>query len=73
MTSIKKQIHYCFNRLRYKFRWFVRKWTHGDCRHVCRFCKWHDECAMDIMVIVGGPKAVRKIFHSGDTHGVHFK
>ncbi len=49
MTSIMKRIHYRFNRLRYRLRWAVMKWTRGYC--LC--CKWHDECLLDIMVIVG--------------------
>lgn len=72
MTT-KKRIIYLFNRLRYKFRWAVRKWTRGDCRHFCCFCKYHDVCMLDIMVVIGGSKAIRKIFHSGNTHADHFR
>ena len=62
--NMKKKISYLFNRLRYKFLWFVRKWfTHGDCRHICCFCKYHDVCLMNIM----------DIFRHGNTHADHFK
>ena len=42
MTSIKKQIHYRFNRLLYRFR----------------FCKYRDECMLDIMLVIKGHKYI---------------
>ena len=36
--------------LRKRMRWIWIKWLHGHCRHICRLCRYRDECLLDIMV-----------------------
>lgn len=59
MTSIKKRMHYRFNRLLYRLQWAVLKRTRVYCWHFCRFCKYRDECMLDIMLVINGHKYIK--------------
>ena len=41
-------VSYSIECIKRSMRLFYYKWILGNCRHICRFCKYHGDCLAEI-------------------------